>query len=193
LSYGHSFGPKASTRGQNRTGIPRFVGPVLEPIRATRAWRAPCRDRTGRGLLIRQAPPTRWTTAHVRRSFRSQAGSSMCFGGQIRTAMTELTAPRPAVERRRNGRACGARTRFAGVKARQPTHSRTRVACPETDEARGNGRTSPPRSAAERTRTPSVLGKSQEPVQSGADGKLPPAQDSNLDDPPRKRVLYPLS
>jgi hypothetical protein len=37
------------------------------------------------------------------------------------------------------------------------------------------------RSAAERTRTPSVLGKSQEPVQSGADGMLSPAPDSNGD------------
>lgn len=36
-------------------------------------------------------------------------------------------------------------------------------------------------------------GKSQEPVQSGADGKMSPAPDSNRDDRRRRTVLYPLS
>jgi hypothetical protein len=39
----------------------------------------------------------------------------------------------PAVEQHRNGRACGTRTRFAAVKAQQPTHGRTRVAYPDLD------------------------------------------------------------
>ncbi len=119
-----------SARTWTRTRDTRCVGPVLLPL-----------SYTG----IRRPHPT---------------GPARGSDAGIRTPITWLTARGPAVGRHRNGRACGTRTRFAGVKAQRPTHSRTRGECPGLVSNQRPRESNPDPRPSGRTRTGNLRGRS---------------------------------
>ncbi len=152
-----------SARTWTRTRDTRCVGPVLLPL-----------SYTG----IRRPHPT---------------GPARGSDAGIRTPITWLTARGPAVGRHRNGRACGTRTRFAGVKAQRPTHSRTRGECPGLVSNQRPRESNPDPRPSGRTRTGNLRGRSPLLCPLSYRGVCPPGAIRTRGRPVRTGVLCPLS